>query len=377
MGLKPLRDAPSTQSVLTHTVYRFYRSTTGYDQSIVKGLAELMSHQHKQTIPPFLGYLYEVTWEDWIRDAERVAKTAVWDNEMEVRFFGNRLKHMALAYHEEVVRNRPSPYYPYWKKRMAERFEDKSAKETYKRALKQLKQTPNQRVQDFGNQIDELYKKAYGNSAATNNEPDAAAIREDIKKKILFVGLREAITSHMWVTPSSSYEEHLRKAIDVEERLRRRAMLLPVPPAPTVANVSESPDSLKLILDKLCALGADGRGAVNYVGDDYDDYNGDTNKKVSRRPNRSKETTKKKQALNGLELLQLCKKGTLQTGMHRAEEATKGPAEEGRNDSTKGITKLYSTDNLSNPERPPYSPPDHAFDYEVPPGESEDRICSG
>ena len=36
---------------------------------------------------------------------------------------------------------------------MAERFKDKSAKETYKRALEQLKQTLNQRVQDFGNQI--------------------------------------------------------------------------------------------------------------------------------------------------------------------------------------------------------------------------------
>jgi hypothetical protein len=242
------------------------RSTSSFDQPIVKGLAELMSHQHKQTIPFFSGYLHEVSWEDWIRDAERVARTAGWDDEMKVRFFGDRLKHMALAYHEEIVRNRPSPDYSYWRKMMAERFQDKSAKETYKRALEQLKQTPNQRVQDFGNQIDELYKKAYGNSAATNNEPDAAAIREDIKKKVLFVGLREAITNHMWVTPSSSYDDHLKRAIDIEEMIRRRAMLLPATSVATVANVSETTDPFKLILDKLSALGAGEQGAVTYVG---------------------------------------------------------------------------------------------------------------
>ena len=273
--------------------HSFGRNVTVYDQPIVKGLAELMSHQHKQTIPIFSGYLHEVSWEDWIRDAERVARTAGWDNEMKVRFFGDRLKHMALAYHEEIVRSRPNPDYVYWKKTMAERFQDKSAKETYKRALEQLKQTPNQRVQDFGNQIDEMYKKAYGNSAATNTEPDAALFREDIKKKVLFVGLREPITNHMWLTPSASYEEHLKKAIDVEEMLRRRAQLLPMAPAATVANVSVITDPLAQILETLSVLGAGDQGAINYVGQNRRDQKGKSQGKP-KQADKAKETNSKR-----------------------------------------------------------------------------------
>ena len=70
----------------------------------------------------------------------------------------------------------------------------------------------------------------------------------------------------MWLTPSASYEEHLKKAIDVEEMLRRRAQLLPMAPVATVANVSEVTDPLALILEKLSALGAGDQGTVNYVG---------------------------------------------------------------------------------------------------------------
>ena len=283
----------STSGTINSVSHTLGRSVTTYDQPIVKGLAELMSHQHKQTIPIFSGYLHEVSWEDWIRDAERVARTAGWDNEMRVRFFGDRLKHMALAYHEEIVRSRLNPDYAYWKKTMAERFQDKSAKETYKRALEQLKQTPNQRVQDFGNQIDEMYKKAYGNSAATNTEPDAASFREDIKKKVLFVVLREPIINHMWLTPSASYEEHLKKAIDVEEMLRRRAQLLPMAPVATVANVSEVTDPLALILEKLSALGAGDQGTVNYVGQQRRDQQGKAQGKP-KQADKAKETNSKR-----------------------------------------------------------------------------------
>jgi len=55
---------------------------------------------------------------------------------------------------------------------MPERFQDKSAADTYKRALELLQQKPTQRVQDFGSQIDEVYKKAYGASAAVSTDPD-------------------------------------------------------------------------------------------------------------------------------------------------------------------------------------------------------------
>ena len=98
----------STSGTINSVSHSLGRNATTYDQPIVRGLAELMSHQHKQTIPFFSGFLHEVSREDWVQDAERVARTAGWDNEMKVCFFGERLKHMSLVYHEEILRSRPN-----------------------------------------------------------------------------------------------------------------------------------------------------------------------------------------------------------------------------------------------------------------------------
>ena len=97
----------------------------------------------------------------------------------------------------------------------------------------------------------------------------------------------------MWLTPSASYEEHLKKAIDVEEMLRRRAQLLPMAPVATVANVSEVTDQLALILEKLSALGAGDQGTVNYVGQQRRDQQGKPQGKP-KQADKAKETNSKR-----------------------------------------------------------------------------------
>ena len=98
-------------------------------QPIVKGLTELVSHQHKLGIPYFSGYLHEPSIEEWLKEAERVARTAGWDNEMKIRFFGDRLRHMALALHEDLLSKWVKPNFNQWKSAMLERFQDKSAQD--------------------------------------------------------------------------------------------------------------------------------------------------------------------------------------------------------------------------------------------------------
>ena len=220
-------------------------------QPLVKGLTELVSHQHKLAIPYFSGYLHEPPVEEWLKEAERVARTAGWDGEMKIRFFGDRLRHMALAHHEDLLSKWVAPNFAQWKTAMLERFQDKSAADTYKRALELLQQKPTQRVQDFGSQIDEVYKKAYGASAAVSTDPDVTAIREDIKKRVLYKGLREIISNQMWVSPSANYQQHLQKAIDVDEMLNRKNALTIQPAVPTVATMAGADDKLKAIIDKL------------------------------------------------------------------------------------------------------------------------------
>jgi pantoate kinase len=95
----------------------------------VKGLTELVSHQHKLGIPYFSGYLHEPSIEEWLKEAERVARTAGWDNEMKIRFFGDRLRHMALALHEDLLSKWVKPNFNQWKSAMLERFQDKSAQD--------------------------------------------------------------------------------------------------------------------------------------------------------------------------------------------------------------------------------------------------------
>ena len=232
-------------------------------QPIVKGLTELVSHQHKLGIPYFSGYLHEPSIEEWLKEAERVARTAGWDNEMKIRFFGDRFRHMALALHEDLLSKWVKPNFAQWKAAMLERFQDKSAHDTYKRALELLQQKPTQRAMDFGSQIDEVYKKAYGSSAATSADPDVTLIREDIKKRVLYKGLREMITNQMWVSPSASYQQHLQKAIDVEEMLNRKHALTVPPAAPTVAAVAPSEEKLLAIIEKLDKMKVNDRNKIS------------------------------------------------------------------------------------------------------------------
>ena len=123
----------------------------------MKGLTELVSHQHKLGIPYFSGYLHEPSIEEWLKEAERVARTAGWDNEMKIRFFGDRLRHMALALHEDLLSKWVKPNFAQWKAAMLKRFQEKSAHDTYKRALELLQQKPTKRTIDFASKINEVY----------------------------------------------------------------------------------------------------------------------------------------------------------------------------------------------------------------------------
>ena len=172
-----------------------------------------------------MGYLHEPSIEEWLKEAERVARTAGWDNEMKIRFFGDRLRHMALALHEDLLSKWVKPNFAQWKAAMLERFQDKSAHDTYKRALELLQQKPTQRAMDFGSQIDEVYKKAYGSSAATSADPDVTLIREDMLN-------------------------------------RKHALTVP-PAAPTVAAVAPSEEKLLAIIEKLDKMKFNDRNKIS------------------------------------------------------------------------------------------------------------------
>ena len=52
-----------------------------------ESLQEVISHQNEQKTPFYSRFLNDQPIEDWLKDTERVAKTAGWKNTLKIKFF--------------------------------------------------------------------------------------------------------------------------------------------------------------------------------------------------------------------------------------------------------------------------------------------------
>jgi len=192
--------------------------------SLTGSIQEILSHQHKQQIPFYTGYLNDQPIEDWYKDAERVARTAGWTDALKLKFFSDRLRGVAATYNDEFVTANQQANYQDWKQAMVTRFQDSDAEDRHKMELHQLQQGPNQRVSDFKSFIDQKFIKAYGTNAAQSGDAEITQIREDIKKKVLLKSLKPKIVEQLWhrINPTNNYDSIVTEAINVENLLKRR-----------------------------------------------------------------------------------------------------------------------------------------------------------
>lgn len=202
--------------------------------------SEIYSHQRKTDIPLFDGIVSkEKLIEDWLREGQRVARTAGWSPEMKLRMFSDRLTKMALRFHEELIKRKPNLTFAEWKKEMKAGFKNDAEIERRKKELSNFKQTPSHRVRDFISLIDEQYIRAYGKKLAESNDPDVVQLRENTKKDIVYKGLLPPIAEELWhrTSASTTYEELIKLAKEVEEILNRKALLRP---ETTINNVAKA-----------------------------------------------------------------------------------------------------------------------------------------
>ena len=192
--------------------------------------SEIYSHQRKTDIPLFDGIVSkEKLIEDWLREGLRVARTAGWSDEMKLRMLSDRLTKMALRFHEELIKKKPNMTFAEWKKEMKAGFKNDAEIERRKKELSNFKQTPSHRVRDFISLIDEQYIRAYGKKLAESKDPDVIQLRENTKKDIVYKGLLPPIAEELWhrTSASTSYDELIKLAKEVEEILNRKALLRP------------------------------------------------------------------------------------------------------------------------------------------------------
>jgi len=193
-------------------------------EAIQQSLQELISHQNKQQIPLYSGFLNDLPIEDWIKDAERVARTAGWDNTLKFKFFSDRLRGIAATFNDEYLETNQNTTYADWKQALVTRFTIDNESEGHKKELEELQQGPNQRVSDFKSFIDQKFIKAYGKNAAQSGDTEMTKIREDIKKKVLMRGLKPKILELLWqrIKPNDSFDKIVEEAIEIETILHKK-----------------------------------------------------------------------------------------------------------------------------------------------------------
>ena len=202
----------------------------GSTDEMMDKFSEIYSHQRKSDIPCYDGIVSEEKpIEDWFREAERVARTAGWNDEQKLRLFSDRLSKMALRFHVELLQQTPDISYQDWKREMKKGFKNDAEIERRKKQLTNLKQTTSHRVREFILLIDEQYLRAYGKTLAESKDPDIALLRDNTKKDIVYKGLLPPLAEELWHRTSArtTYAELIKLAGEVEEILNRKALLRP------------------------------------------------------------------------------------------------------------------------------------------------------
>ena len=168
----------------------------------------------------FKGKRGEQLVNNWLKEAERVAQSAGWNETEKIKYFSDRLRSDAADWHSEYMeRAQDKDDYEEWEKSLIKRFLTETEIENLKKQLSELKQTADQSTQTFVNRINQLYDIIHGKEIIIDFRtaaPEAKAlaislnkIRSEAKTKILLKGLLPKIEKVVWsrMDVNSSYED--------------------------------------------------------------------------------------------------------------------------------------------------------------------------
>ncbi|EFX67544.1 hypothetical protein DAPPUDRAFT_115370 [Daphnia pulex] len=98
-------------------------------------------------------------------------------------------------------------------------FNDATIQDMRKAQLSKIEQKFNERIREYKNRIDELYKSAYGKNAAASQDPEVIQLRNALKKEALLKGMRLTIRTSLWnsLKATDTYDEVVNKAQECEQ----------------------------------------------------------------------------------------------------------------------------------------------------------------
>lgn len=148
------------------------------------------------SIPIFYGNSSERSVREWLEECHLYASLYKWKEENYKYIFGLRLQAEAKDFHANRMKYYPNEPYSAWRHHFIKYFETSMDLDKLKVKFSNLKQKPNQPIQQFIRDLVRIYVSIYGTTPATiqsTTEPERASNRGDILLKVFFNGIQGEI----------------------------------------------------------------------------------------------------------------------------------------------------------------------------------------
>ncbi len=157
-----------------------------FSAAVATGMTNMTATNYRKDIPQYSGDLDDnLTFEEWIKKANTVAREAGWTDEQKLQYYQTKLLRASFSYNNTLTVIRKATYIA-WVQAMDEGFNDASIQNMRKAQLSKIEQTTKERIRDFKTRIDDLYKSAYGHDAAASQDPAVVRLRDSLKKGSVF-----------------------------------------------------------------------------------------------------------------------------------------------------------------------------------------------
>ena len=193
-------------------------------EALTQGLTNLSAITIKKEIPEFSGNLEDgLTIEEWLKKADRVATTAGWTDVQKNRFYQERLTQSAATFNDTLPQATRDDYV-LWRPAIITGLQDTTLQSIRKVQLKHIKQKPGERIRDFKQRIDDMYKIGFGETVANSQNAQVANLRDDVKREVFLDGLRSEIFAIIWarLPVGANFQQTVTSAEECEQLLEIR-----------------------------------------------------------------------------------------------------------------------------------------------------------
>jgi hypothetical protein len=158
-----------------------------------------------------------------LKKADRVATTAGWTDVQKKRFYQERLTQSAATFNDTLPQATRDDY-TLWRPAIIAGLQDTTLQSIRKVQLKHIKQKPGERIRDFKQRIDDMYKIGFGETVAKSQNAQVASLRNDVKREVFLDGLRSEIFAIIWarLPVGANFQQTVPSAEECEQLLESR-----------------------------------------------------------------------------------------------------------------------------------------------------------